>query len=240
MYMFALTSRTYVYLKINIFWQHIYLHFRWGITGMSNKKNRNKEKREQKRIDEETKVKETKSRKGKALVNMAICLSLLLLFYVSQFMGSTFDQGSKLPEVSGQLNAELNIKDATALSIVPSNNSMLILYEKDNKVGVAKGTPHSIMNFRYTFESDFGLTDKKLNYKILNDENSNATNIIVYGDLKDTLASKVEVTFNGETKVHDIVERNKFLITLDFKKASSTDISIKVIDKDNKDITSEL
>lgn len=207
---------------------------------MGSKKYRNKEKKEAKKVMVEEEQAKIKKRKGTALLNMGAIISLLLIIFLGNVMSGTINVSFDKDATDILLKNELKIENPDSFGSAEADNKVYIGYKANNKIGIAEASRHTFLYNRYNLTKDFKTMDKNLAYVTNNIADREKSYVVVYGDLTDTLASYAEVTFNGETKKIDFEERTTFVNSVEFNYADISTATVKIFDKDGKDITSEL
>lgn len=188
---------------------------------------------------EKTNKGNTKSKKGRALINLLITFSLLLYWYVTTNLSQTIDIYTKYNEIDYKLTKYLNLEDATTLNLLEDDDNIFIFYKNNNKLGLAETTRSKKLFNRFEFTKDLATTSNSINYIVNNNEKSNHSTVIIYGDLYDTLTNKVEIIFNNEVKSITLEDRKNFIASIDFPLSKGNDVELKLLDSSGNEIKKE-
>lgn len=211
---------------------------------MGNKKNRNREKTEKKQIklEEDTNnLKEFQKKKTNSIMWMLFAASALLLLWVSGFMSNTLATTSSPDEISANLRKDLSIENAESKGIIDCDDSLYVIYTTDNKTGLAKANRADKLYNRYNFVENKEFT-KAINSLIHTSETNDITYIVLYGNIKDTKITNVEISYNDKKELVPIesATNDYFITSIGVPKSENVkSIDLKFFNNRDEDITNE-
>lgn len=211
---------------------------------MGNKKNRNREKTEKKQIklEEDTNnLKEFQKKKTNSIMWMLFAASALLLLWVSGFMSNTLATTSSPDEISANLRKDLSIENAESKGIIDCDDSLYVIYTTDNKTGLAKANRADKLYNRYNFVENKEFT-KAINSLIHTSETNDITYIVLYGNIKDTKITNVEISYNDKKQLVPIesATNDYFITSIGVPKSENVkSIDLKFFNNKDEDITNE-
>lgn len=220
---------------------------------MGSKKIRHKEKNELKKAKNEIKqvetdeaIKKVKKRKITAGINILVLCSLLLFLWISNIMDSTIYIESDNIEIETNLREQLDVKNPTSKGLVDCEDSVYVIYETDGINNIAMAPRSEKFYNRFEFDADNQDTiksfTKPVNYLIHNSVKPETSFIVLYGNIKDTKITNVELSYNGKTQLVPIESptNDYFITTIEVPSSENvTTVDLKLINNRDDDVTEQ-
>ena len=173
---------------------------------------------------------------------MLFAVGGLLFLWVSGFMNSSVGVSSTPKEISINLKSDLQIENAESKGIVDCDDSLYVIYTDNNKSSIARADRsekiYMYNRFHFVETTDF---TKAVNSLIHTSNSNDTTYIVLYGNIKDTKITNIEVSYNGKTLplVPVTSETNDYFITTVEVPASENvkSVDLKLFNNRDEDVT---
>ncbi|GIM29563.1 hypothetical protein CPJCM30710_22290 [Clostridium polyendosporum] len=194
------------------------------------------------RIQDEIKIviEEKLDKRTKLLISLIVILGFLVVINITSILGKTVNSSSSEDKFTSILSDSYQ----TPIQVLKTYNDdkfLYAMYRKDSKYGLTVFEKHKFLHSRFIPSKNIeNSNNSKIGYIVINDEK--ASKVVFFGDLEKSTSSFIDVSYNEKSLRANLdYDDNKRIIKVfTFEKDSSSEAEIKVLDKNNNNLTESL
>ena len=187
--------------------------------------------------------KNLKSKKVNAIINILILITLLIMLMINSTMNKTigFDYSNEkvAPAISKNIKS-----NATVLDTAYAEGRAYSIYKNtsNDNIELMNFGRHKFLFNRFIPVESISLPDNK-GYAVKTFELSeypDKVDIVIYGSLSNSKVKSVEISYDSSTEKIDINNPESFVSLFTLNKVEDANVSVKFLDANGEDITSEI
>lgn len=187
--------------------------------------------------------KSLKSKKINAIINMLIVISLLIMISLNSVMSNTIGFNQSYEKVAPAISKNVR-SNVTVLDIAYEEGRAYSIYKNasNNNIEFMNFNRHDLLFNRLEPVESVSLPNNS-GYEVKNfelNEYPDKFDVVVYGSLNTTNVKSVEISYNNSTEKIDITNPEGFVALFTLDKAENNNVSVKFLDANGQDITSEI
>lgn len=179
-------------------------------------------------------------KRTKLLISLIVTLGFLVIVNTISTINKTVSSSSTEGRFASVLSTSYQAP-VQVLKIYNDDKFLYAMYKKDSRYGLAVFEKHRLLYNRFVPSTNIeNPNSSKIGYIVINEEK--ISKVVFFGDLEKSTSSSIDISYNEQTSRANLDFSNGKIVikTFTFEKGPSSEAEIKVLDKNNNDLTGSL